>query len=96
MNLRHGRRPLAAAFIYLLVFYVCASALFAGLASYGLRISDYGAYAMPWAIFNVSFAGWAGATGMWVGALIVLVLEALVFVALQHWQLLKLRESAVV
>jgi hypothetical protein len=41
----------------------------------------------------MNFAKWTGAVGAWIVALVFLVCEALVFAALQRWQLTKLRES---
>ncbi len=96
MNLRRGRRPLVAALIYLIVFYICSSALFTGLGFYRIGVDAFGAYLMPWAIFDMNFAKWTGAVGVWIGALIFLACEALVFAALQRWQLTKLRESTTV
>jgi hypothetical protein len=93
MNLRRGRRALVAALIYLIVFYICSSALFTGLGFY--RTGDFanGTYVEPWEIFDMNFGSWTGAKVVWIGALVCLLLEAFVFASLQRRQLTKLRES---
>ncbi|MGB6429753.1 MAG: hypothetical protein WBF06_04155 [Candidatus Acidiferrales bacterium] len=97
MNLRRGRRSLTAGLIYLIVFYVCSSALWAGLSFYraeGRTFGAFNAYLVPWTIFGMDFDSWMGASRIWLGALAILAGEALVFAALQRSQLMKLRESA--
>jgi hypothetical protein len=96
MNLRRSRRSFIAGLIYLIVFYSCSSALFTGLGFYRLHAGASGIYLRPWAIFEMNFTRWTGAVGAWIGALVFLACEALVFAALQRWQLTKLRESAAV
>jgi hypothetical protein len=95
MSLRRGRRSLVAALIYLIVFYVCSSALFTGLGFYRLSPSS-GAFLQPWQIFGMNFTVWTGAMGFWIGALMLLVCEALIFAALQRSQLMKLRGSTAI
>jgi hypothetical protein len=96
MNLRRGRRSLVAGLIYLIVFYVCSSALFIGLGFYRSSVGASGVYLTPWVIFEMNLTKWTGHVGIWIGALTLLACEALVFAALQHRQLAKLRESTTV
>jgi hypothetical protein len=93
MNLRRGRRPLVTAIIYMTAFYACASALNVAFGWY--RPPAHGAYLQPWNVFSIDLAGWTSVRSAWMGALIALVLESLVFAALQHRELTKLRESSI-
>jgi hypothetical protein len=96
MKLRRGRRSLIGGLIYLIVFYACSGALWTALGYYRTGAGGFGrfgAYLVPWTIFGLDFDGWFGAGRIWIGALGILGVEALVFAALQRAQLTKLRES---
>jgi hypothetical protein len=96
MNVRRGRNSLVAGIIYMIVFYVCSSALFAGFISYLAGFHAASAYLEPCKIFDMNFNSWTGYRGIWLGALLLLAFEALLFTALHHRQLTKLRDSAAV
>jgi hypothetical protein len=93
MNLRRGRRPLVTAIIYMIVFYSCAGALNAAFGWY--KPTAHGAYLLPWSVFSINLKEWTSVRGAWIGALVALVLESLVFAALQRRELKELRESSV-
>jgi hypothetical protein len=99
MRLRRGRRSLIGGLLYLIVFYVCTSALWATFAVHGsesVNTARLAPYLVPWAIFGFDFHGWVASAKMWIGALAVLGSEALVFAALQRAQLKRLRDSMTV
>jgi hypothetical protein len=93
MNLRRGRRPVVTAIIYLIVFYSCASALSTAFGWY--KPHAHGAFLLPWSVFSIDLAEWTSVRSAWIGALLALVAESLVFVFLQRRELTKLRESSV-
>ncbi len=80
----------------MIVFYVCSSALHAGFASYFAGFHAASAYLEPWKIFDMEFNSWNGSQRIWLGGLLLLAFEALLFTALHHRQLKKLRESTTV
>jgi hypothetical protein len=92
MNLRRGRRPLVTAIIYMIAFYSCAGALHAAFGLY--KPQAHGAYLLPWGVFSIDLAEWTSIRSAWIGALISLFLESLVFALLQRRELTKLRESS--
>jgi hypothetical protein len=97
MKLRRGRRSLMTGLIYLLVFYGCASALWAAFGYYrtaGRDYTAYGAFLGPWAMFGLNDSNWANNTKIWCAALAILACEAIVFAVLQRAQLMKLRETS--
>jgi hypothetical protein len=86
MNLRRTRRPLLSAFLYLIVFYVCAGFVLAALARFmGVRTFALGALLVPWAL-NIS-SQWNGNQALLVGILAGLSAEALFFAFLQRQKL---------
>ncbi len=93
MNLRRGRRPVVTAIIYMIVFYSCAGALSAAFGWY--KPTAHGAYLLPWSVFSINLKEWTSVRSAWIGALVALVLESLVFAALQRRELKELRESSV-
>jgi hypothetical protein len=90
MNLRRARRPLVTGVLYLIVFYICASTLFVPLGWYGPMGAPYATIFVPFHAFQLNSETWISATGAWVGALILLLLETLLFAWLQWWELQKL------
>ena len=90
MNLRKGRRPLAAGMLYLIVFYVCVSACMAAFGLYRPIGAPYRAILIPSAAFGLDANAWLSAGGAWMEALLLLVGETFVFVWLQRRELEKL------
>jgi hypothetical protein len=87
MNLRKGRRSLVSGVLYLIIFYVCASACMAAFGLYRPIGAPYRAILIPSAAFGLDADAWMAAGGLWMGALLLLVIETLVFVWLQRKQL---------
>lgn len=90
MNLRRGRRPLVAGVLYLIIFYVCASALMVAFGLYRPIAAPYRAILIPSAAFALDADTLASAGRLWMGAILLLVIESLVFVWLQKRELGKL------
>jgi hypothetical protein len=90
MNLRRARRPLVAGVLYLIVFYICASALFVPLGWYGSKGAPHAAIFVPFHAFQLNSETWTSATSAWIVALILILLEALLFAWLQWRELQKL------
>jgi hypothetical protein len=90
MNLRRARRPLVTGVLYLIVFYICASALFVPLGWYGPKGAPHAAIFVPFHAFQLNSDTWISATGAWIVALILILLEALLFAWLQWRELQKL------
>ena len=90
MNLQRARRPLVAGVLYLIIFYVCASACMAALGFYTPFAAPYRAILIPSAAFGLDAGAWAFAERLWMGALLLLVIETFVFVWLQRRELGKL------
>ena len=92
MNLQRARRPLVAGVLYLIIFYVCASACMAALGFYTPFAAPYRAILIPSAAFGLDAGAWAFAERLWAGALLLLVIETFVFVWLQRRELGKLAQ----
>lgn len=90
MNVRKGRRPLVAGILYLIIFYVCASAFMAAFGLYRQNDAPYRAIFVPSAALGLDMDSWASAERLWMGALLLLVLQTLGFVWLQRRELGKL------
>ncbi len=91
MNLTRGRRPLTMGFVYLLVFYVCTSIVFATLDLYssprGYAITSFLA---PGAVFGLGAKEWQGLSGLWTMALVSQAAAAALFAYLHRQKLLEL------
>lgn len=92
MNLQRARRPLVAGVLYLIIFYVCASACMAAFGLYRPFAAPYRAILIPSAAFGLDADAWTSAERLWAGALLLLVLETFAFVWLQRRELGKLAE----
>jgi hypothetical protein len=92
MNLQRARRPVVAGVLYLIIFYVCASACMAAFGLYRPFAAPYRAIFIPSAGFGLDADAWTSAERLWAGALLLLVIETLVFVWLQRRELRKLAE----
>jgi ABC-2 family transporter protein len=90
MNLQRARRPLVAGVLYLIIFYVCASACMAAFGLYRPFAAPYRAIFIPSAVFGLDAGAWTSAERLWAGALLLLVIETFVFVWLQRRELGKL------
>jgi len=90
MNLRRARRPLVTGVLYLIVFYICASAFFVPLGWYGPKGAPHAAIFVPFHAFQLNSDTWISATGAWIVALILILLEAILFAWLQWRELQKL------
>jgi hypothetical protein len=87
MNLRKGRRPLVAGVLYLVIFYVCISTIMVAFGLYKPIGAPYRAIFTPSAAFGLDADGWTDAGRLWLGALLLLVMETFVFVWLQRREL---------
>lgn len=94
MNLRRARRPVVTGVLYLIVFYICASALFVPLGWYGPKGAPHAAIFVPFHAFQLNSETWISATSAWMVALILILLEALLFAWLQWRELQKLLTAA--
>lgn len=92
MNLQRARRPLVAGVLYLIIFYVCASACMAAFGLYRPFAAPYRAILIPSAAFGLDADAWTSAERLWAGALLLLVIETFAFVWLQRRELGKLAE----
>jgi hypothetical protein len=92
MNLQRARRPVVAGVLYLIIFYVCASACMAAFGLYRPFAAPYRAIFIPSAGFGLDADAWTSAERLWAGALLLLVIETLVFVWVQRRELRKLAE----
>jgi hypothetical protein len=90
MNLRRARRPLVTGVLYLIVFYICASAFFVPLGWYGPKGAAHAAIFVPFHAIQLNSDTWISATSAWIVALILILLEALLFAWLQWRELQKL------
>jgi len=90
MNLQRARRPLVGGVLYLIIFYVCASACMAAFGLYRPFAAPYRAIFIPSAGFGLDGDAWASAEPLWLGALLLLVIETFAFVWLQRRELGKL------
>lgn len=90
MNLQRARRPLVAGVLYLIIFYVCASASMAAFGLYRPFAAPYRAIFIPSAAFGMDADAWRSAERLWAGALLLLAIETFVFVWLQRAELKKL------
>jgi hypothetical protein len=90
MNLQRARRPLVAGVLYLIIFYVCASACMAAFGLYRPFAAPYRAILIPSAAFGLDAGAWASAERLWMGALLLLAIETFGFVWLQRRELEKL------
>ena len=90
MGLRRTRRPLVAALLYLIVFYICTIVVL-GVA----HASSHTAFALvsaaliPFSVSALEISGWAAHYQLWICALALLAAQVVLFALLQ-WQ--KLRE----
>lgn len=94
MNLRRARRPLVTGVLYLIVFYICASTLFVPLGWYGPKGAPHAAIFVPFHAFQLNSDTWISARSAWMVALILILLEALLFAWLQRRELQKLLTAA--
>lgn len=94
MNLRKGRRPLVAGMLYLIIFYVCVSTSMVAFDLYKPIGAPYRAIFVPSAGLGLEPRAWESASGLWMGALLLLVIETFVFVWLQRRELGKLANPA--
>jgi hypothetical protein len=85
MSLRRARRPLVTGMLYLIVFYICASALFVPFGWYGQTGAAHAAIFVPFHAFQLNPENWNSAAGAWIIALTLLLLQALFFAWL-HWR----------
>jgi len=90
MNLQRAKRPLVAGVLYLIIFYVCASACMAAFGLYRPFAAPYRAIFIPSAAFGLDADAWTSAERLWAGALFLLAIETFVFVWLQRRELGKL------
>ena len=90
MGLRRARRPLFAAVLYLIVFYICVTVIL-GVAHTWARptVAAFGAALVPSGASNLDVEGWTAHSQLWICALILLAAQVVLFALLQ-WQ--KLRE----
>jgi hypothetical protein len=90
MGLRRARRPLFAAVLYLIVFYICITVIL-GVAHTWARatVAAFGAALVPSGASYLDVEGWTAHSRLWICALILLAAQVVLFALLQ-WQ--KLRE----
>ena len=90
MGLRRARRPLFAAVLYLIVFYICISVIL-GVAHTFARptVAAFGAALVPSGVSALDVADWTAHSQIWICALALLAVQVVLFALLQ-WQ--KLRE----
>jgi hypothetical protein len=90
MGLRRVRRPLAVGILFLIVFYLCVGILLSvARASDRPALAPFAAALIPGEVFSLSLPNFAARYQMWIAALGMLIVEALLF-AFLHQQ--KLRE----
>ena len=90
MGLRRSRRPLVAAVLYLIVFYICATVIL-GVAGTAFRkpVAVVSAALIPLSVSGLDISGWTAHLQLWIFALALLAAQVVLFALLQ-WQ--KLRE----
>ncbi|HXN17359.1 MAG TPA: hypothetical protein VN875_03435 [Candidatus Binatus sp.] len=90
MGLRRSRRPLVAAVLYLIVFYICVSVAL-GVAHTFVRpnFAPFSAALIPSNVSWLDISGWMAHSPLWILALVLLAAQVVLFALLQ-WQ--KLRE----
>ena len=90
MALRRTRRPLVAALLYLIVFYICTIVILGvAHASFHTTIALVSAALIPSNISALEISGWLAHWQLWICALALLAAQVVLFALLQ-WQ--KLRE----
>jgi len=90
MGLRRTRRPLFAAVLYLIVFYICASVILGvASASFHRMFAPFSAALIPFNVTGLDISGWTANYQLWICALVLLAAQVVLFALLQ-WQ--KLRE----
>jgi hypothetical protein len=94
MNLRRVRRPLAAAALYLVVFYGSTGVVFSSLDLYhNARSAASTAFLVPSPLFALGPYFWSQQTALWLLALAAQAAEVAVFCVL-HWMRLREFEQA--
>jgi hypothetical protein len=90
MGLRRTRRPLVAALLYLIVFYICTIVVLGvAHASSHTTFALVSAALIPFSVSALEISGWAAHYQLWICALALLAAQVVLFALLQ-WQ--KLRE----
>lgn len=90
MNLRRARRPLITGILYVVIFYVCAGVLLGALDVFDDRLRSVAAIFIPFAIFGLDAPAWLAQRPQWMGALALVLGQALAFAWLQRRELQKL------
>jgi hypothetical protein len=90
MGLRRARRPLFAAVLYLIVFYICISVILGVAQTFAHpTVRAFGAALVPSGASYLDVEGWTAHSQLWICALALLAAQVVLFALLQ-W--LKLRE----
>jgi hypothetical protein len=90
MGLRRARRPLFAAVLYLIVFYICITVILGVAQTYAHpTVAAIGAALVPSGASYLNVEGWTAHSQLWICALALLAAQVVLFALLQ-WQ--KLRE----
>jgi hypothetical protein len=90
MGLRRARRPLVAAVLYLIVFYICVTVILGVAQTYAHpTVAAFGAALVPSGASYLNVEGWTAHSQLWLCALALLSAQVVLFALLQ-WQ--KLRE----
>jgi len=90
MNLRRARRPLITGVLYLVIFYVCAGVVLGALGLFDERFSSVAAIFIPSTVFGLDAPAWLAHRPQWMGALALVLGQALVFAWLQRRELQRL------
>ena len=90
MGLRRSRRPLVAAVLYLIVFYICTNVIIGVAQAFAHpTVAAFGAALVPSGVSSLDASEWTEHSQLWIWALALLAAQVVLFALLQ-WQ--KLRE----
>jgi hypothetical protein len=89
MGLRRARRPLFAAVLYLIVFYICITVILGVAQTFAHpTVAAFGAALVPSGASYLDVAGWTAHSQLWICALALLGAQVVLFALLQ-WQKLR-------
>jgi hypothetical protein len=89
MGLRRARRPLFAAVLYLIVFYICITVILGVAQTFAHpTVAAFGAALVPSGASYLDVEGWTAHSQLWICALALLAAQVVLFALLQ-WQKLR-------
>jgi hypothetical protein len=94
MNLRRARRPLITGILYLVIFYVCAGVVLGALGLFDQGRASMAAIFIPSTVFGLDAPAWLAQRPQWIGALSLLLGQALAFAWLQRRELQQLSSQS--